>query len=81
MKPRLQYQAAQLALGYGMLADDIKQTIRELYDAGIYIDEFLPALDRGLGYGHARMEEMLPVFHAALAHFGLPVLSGNDAVN
>ena len=43
MKESLRYQAAKLAMGK-LNADEIKSTIHELVDDGLYLDAFLDAV-------------------------------------
>jgi hypothetical protein len=72
----LRYQAARLGLGT-LDADSIKGTIVELMADGFYDDECLNALD---AFPHPRMEDVLPAFKAALAHYGVPLPDSEAAI-
>jgi hypothetical protein len=75
MKDSLLYQAARHALG-ARDADAIKKTIDILMNDGFYDDTCLDALDSS----PARMDEVLPAFHAALDHYGVVLPSPEQAV-
>lgn len=75
MKQSLHYQAAKLAME-NLNADDIKSAIHALVDGGLYLDEFLEALDAR----KPRMDEVLPAFFAALKHSGISIPDKEQAV-
>ena len=65
----LRLQAARLALGLWVDADQIKATIESLVDAGVWQEAFLPALVER----HPRPDDVMPAFRAALDHHGIAV--------
>ena len=71
----LRYQAAKLGMGT-LNADNIKSTIHALVDGGVYLDEFLEALDAK----KPRLDEVLPAFFAALNNEGISVPNKDQAV-
>lgn len=76
MKQSLDYHAAKLAVGK-LSADEIKSTIHGLVDEGLYLDEFLDALDADM---RPRMDEVLPALLAALTHEGIALPEKEQAV-
>jgi len=69
MTEALHLQAARLALGLWVDADQIKATVESLVDAGVWHEAFLPALVER----HPRPDDVMPAFRAALDHHGIAV--------
>ncbi len=69
MTQALRLQAARLALGLWVDADQIKATVELLVDAGVWREAFLPALVER----HPRPDDVMPAFRAALDHHGIVV--------
>ena len=69
MSEALRLQAARLALGLWVDADQIKATVESLVDAGVWHEAFLPALVER----HPRPDDVMPAFRAALDHHGIAV--------
>lgn len=68
MNANLRYLAALHGLGT-LDADAMKSAVDSLMNQGFYVDECLDALDSE----PARVDEVLPAFRAALAHYGVVV--------
>jgi hypothetical protein len=76
MKETLRYTAAKLAMGK-VNADEVKSTINDLVDSGVYLDAFLVALEPAR---HPQMDDVLPALLAAFNHFGILVPDKQRAV-
>jgi hypothetical protein len=68
MHPELRYLAALHGLAK-LDADTMKSAVDALMNQGFYSEECLAALDSS----PARLDEVLPAFHAALTHYGVLV--------
>jgi hypothetical protein len=75
MKPDLCYLAA-LHSFQALDAEVMRSAVDSLMNEGFYVDECLAALDSE----PAQLDEVLPAFHAALAHHGVVVPDAELAV-